>query len=89
LKQLTNNDNNNNNNVIIINEESELILKSEAYMFSSQEKNTRGILKSAISQRLNANTIIIADSLNYIRGYRYELHCISKTFRETPLVFCL
>jgi protein KTI12 len=69
--------------VIIVNEESENIQKSEAYMFSSQEKTTRGVLKSAVNQRLNAKTIVICDSLNYIKGYRYELFCITKTFR-TP-----
>ena len=67
----------------IVNEESQNIKKSEAYATSLQEKSTRGVLKSAVNHKLNDNNYVISDSLNYIKGYRYELYCSTRSFR-TP-----
>lgn len=69
--------------ILLINEESERISKSQGYASSLQEKSTRGILRSAVTQKLSKDKIIIADSLNYIKGFRYELYCSSRSFR-TP-----
>ena len=53
------------------------------------EKTTRAALKSDFDRAVMSNsgggdkgssgsTLVILDSLNYIKGYRYELYCISK-----------
>jgi protein KTI12 len=63
--------------------------KAECYSNSHTEKTTRAALKSefdraVISSAANnkGNTLVILDSLNYIKGYRYELYCISKAAGE-------
>ena len=43
------------------------------------ERRRLGVLKSAIDHSLNDQTYVIADSLNYIKGYRYELYCMART----------
>ena len=67
--------------VCVVGEELLHILKSSSYGESSLEKSTRGSLKSAVERELNMDTIVIADSLNYIKGYRYELYCIARSQR--------
>lgn len=76
-------------NVVIINEESAVptSTKMECYSNSTSEKMTRGALKTEFDKALqqnshNGKTLVILDSLNYIKGYRYELHCISKAAGE-------
>lgn len=69
--------------VELINEESLKIPKKEAYMNATKEKLTRGALKSETDHKLNAESYVIIDSMNYIKGFRYELYCTARTFR-TP-----
>ena len=49
-----------------------------------QEKLTRSALKSEFDKHVigDTKTLVILDSLNYIKGFRYELHCISKASGE-------
>jgi protein KTI12 len=75
--------------VLIINEESACPdhTKNECYLNSLREKTTRGALKSAFDRTVGKSeqkkrTLVILDSLNYIKGFRYELHCISKASGE-------
>lgn len=35
---------------------------------------TRGALKAGVARDLSATTVVIADSMNYIKGFRYELY---------------
>ena len=42
-----------------------------------------GSLKSAVYHRLGTDSVVVLDSLNYIKGFRYELYCSARTFR-TP-----
>lgn len=53
------------------------------------EKKARGNFISAIERRVNRNNIVIADGLNYIKGYRYQLHCIARA-AATPhcVLYC-
>lgn len=44
---------------------------------------TRGFLKSNVEKHLNQNDIVILDSLNYIKGFRYEIFCLART-AKTP-----
>lgn len=49
------------------------------YANSHVEKSTRAALKAEFDRRQSGSgTLILLDSLNYIKGYRYELYCISK-----------
>ncbi|EGC36124.1 hypothetical protein DICPUDRAFT_32350 [Dictyostelium purpureum] len=72
--------------VVIISEETLLINKNEGYKDSLTEKMTRGSLKAAIERNLNKETVVISDSLNYIKGYRYELFCIARAAGTRLLV---
>ncbi|KAK8957629.1 hypothetical protein KSP39_PZI000350 [Platanthera zijinensis] len=42
------------------------------------EKNLRGVLRSEIDRSLSKDNITIVDSLNNIKGYRYELWCLAR-----------
>lgn len=42
------------------------------------EKNLRGVLRSEVDRSVSKDTIIILDSLNNIKGYRYELWCLAR-----------
>jgi protein KTI12 len=75
--------------VIVINEESLMLKRNEAYKDSTEEKNTRGLIKAAVDRNLSQNTIVICDSLNYIKGFRYQLYCTARA-AGTPscVVYC-
>lgn len=47
------------------------------------ESLTRSALKSAIERRISRDVIVIADSMNYVKGYRYELYCVSRAQATT------
>lgn len=69
--------------VVIINEGTACpdVTIAACYANAAAEKRTRGALKSSfdrcVSERDNG-TLVILDASNYIKGFRYELHCISK-----------
>ncbi|CAA6661234.1 unnamed protein product [Spirodela intermedia] len=42
------------------------------------EKNLRGVLRSEVDRSVSKDSIIIVDSLNNIKGYRYELWCLAR-----------
>ncbi|XP_041966284.1 protein KTI12 homolog [Alosa sapidissima] len=64
--------------------------KNLIYADSQNEKNLRGALKAEVERKVTRDDIVILDSLNYIKGYRYELFCLIK-HTQTPhcLVYCL
>lgn len=72
-------------NTVLINEESFGIVKAQAYATSDAEKGMRGLLKSAVERELTSDKVVILDSTNYIKGYRYELFCFSRQLR-TPQI---
>lgn len=57
--------------------------KNSLYADSRKEKDGRGVLKSAIQRNISKDKIIVLDSLNYIKGFRYELYCVTKQ-AQTP-----
>uniref|UniRef100_A0A674CVR0 Protein KTI12 homolog n=1 Tax=Salmo trutta TaxID=8032 RepID=A0A674CVR0_SALTR len=59
------------------------IEKNAVYADSQNEKNVRGSLRAEAERRINKEDIVILDSLNYIKGYRYELFCLIK-HTQTP-----
>ncbi|CAJ1056730.1 protein KTI12 homolog isoform X1 [Xyrichtys novacula] len=64
--------------------------KNSVYADSQKEKNVRAALKAEVERKVNKDDVVILDSLNYIKGYRYELFCLIK-HTQTPhcLVYCL
>lgn len=75
--------------VHIISDDSLKINKNEVYADSKKEKDVRGNLKSSVQRILNKDDVVILDSLNYIKGFRYELYCVTKAC-QTPhcVIFC-
>lgn len=67
-------------------------MKPEGFCFpffliqvSEYEKELRGNLKSEVQKLISKENLLILDSLNYIKGFRYELYCVSKLC-QTPQV---
>ncbi len=75
--------------VFLINEEYLDLVKEEAYKDSTFEKMHRAKLKSEAERSLDDKCVVILDSLNYIKGYRYELYCIVRNLKTRHcLVYC-
>ena len=56
---------------------------------SAREKILRASLKSNVEKHLTNQNVVILDSMNYIKGYRYELFCIARHVKSTLcLVYC-
>ena len=60
--------------------------RSLLYASSREEKIARGSLKSRVERALTSDNVVILDSLNYIKGFRYELYCLSKHLDSTHCV---
>lgn len=52
--------------------------RNHSYSDMPSEKNLRGVLRSEVDRCLSKDNIIIVDSLNSIKGYRYELWCLAR-----------
>ena len=62
---------------------------SPHHIYKDQEKITRGQLKFETEKNLNADTVVILDSMNYIKGYRYQMYCIAREMKSTYcVIFC-
>ncbi|QRW21731.1 Chromatin associated protein KTI12 [Rhizoctonia solani] len=55
-----------------------LSIPRSSYDESRLEKPARSALLSAIVRDLSKNTILIVDSLNYIKGFRYQMYCAAR-----------
>jgi tRNA uridine 5-carbamoylmethylation protein Kti12 len=53
-------------------------LRDHIYNSAAAEKNARAAEFSNIKRALSKDAIVISDSLNYIKGYRYQLWCEAK-----------
>eukprot|EP00041_Stephanoeca_diplocostata_P032948 m.1074301 g.1074301 ORF g.1074301 m.1074301 type:complete len:276 (+) comp24238_c0_seq13:1609-2436(+) len=53
---------------------------------SAQEKPARAHIKACAERQLSSTTIVIVDSLNYIKGYRYELYCAARSLKTPSCV---
>ncbi|KAG8440173.1 hypothetical protein GDO86_006104 [Hymenochirus boettgeri] len=64
--------------------------RNDVYADSRKEKDVRGSIRAAVERNLNKEDVVILDSLNYIKGYRYELFCLIKHV-QTPhcLIHCV
>ncbi|PVU91795.1 hypothetical protein BB561_004202 [Smittium simulii] len=67
-----------------------------SYGDALEEKKARGSIISAVERHLAKNVIVIVDSLNYIKGFRYQLYCISRSigtphcvvYTAAPVEYC-
>ena len=60
-----------------------LALDRNVYATARAEKDARATFDSAIKRALNRDTIVVADGMNYIKGFRYQLYCEAKG-AQTP-----
>ncbi|MEW5316871.1 MAG: hypothetical protein WDW38_008215 [Sanguina aurantia] len=80
----------------VVDEPSFGLTKTESYEDNVHEKNTRAKLKSAVDSKLSKRSVTILDTLNNIKGYRYELWCIARgvgvryfmVHIDTPVATC-
>ncbi|KAL8961430.1 MAG: hypothetical protein Q9193_002013 [Seirophora villosa] len=68
--------------VVHINDQT-LGLSRDVYREARSEKDARAAEYSAVKRALGRDTIVIADGLNYIKGFRYQLYCEAKAV-QTP-----
>lgn len=68
--------------VVLINDQT-LGLSRDVYREARSEKDARAAEYSAVKRALGRDTIVIADGLNYIKGFRYQLYCEAKAV-QTP-----
>lgn len=60
--------------------------RDQIYMSIPKEKELRGWLRAEVQRYINLNQIVILDAAAYIKGFRYELHCIAK---EAKTQYCI
>lgn len=68
--------------VATVSEEALHLERNTSYDAVRNEKNTRGNIRAAVDRAISKRTIVILDSLNNIKGYRYELWCIARAAGE-------
>ncbi|GFR18856.1 protein KTI12 homolog [Trichonephila clavata] len=60
--------------------------RNKVFLDAQKEKELRSSLKSEVERHLSKDTTVILDAGNYIKGYRYELYCLSKGCKTTHCV---
>jgi protein KTI12 len=60
-----------------------LFITNFCILDSRKEKLIRGDIKSNTQRLLTQNDVLIIDGSNYIKGFRYEIYCMSKLYK-TP-----
>jgi protein KTI12 len=58
-------------------------LKPDVYHTARAEKDARAAEMSAVKRLIGRDSVVIADGMNYIKGFRYQLYCESKAL-HTP-----
>jgi len=51
---------------------------AQAFTDSAAEKITRAALKAEVARRLTRSSVVVLDSLNSIKGFRYEMWCLAR-----------
>ncbi|KAL3675711.1 hypothetical protein R1sor_025659 [Riccia sorocarpa] len=64
--------------VSLVDEPSLNLDRNESFKDMPSEKNLRGVLRSAVDRTASKDQIVVIDSLNHIKGYRYELWCLAR-----------
>nr|CAG8450803.1 11875_t:CDS:2 [Entrophospora candida]CAG8528939.1 2023_t:CDS:2 [Entrophospora candida] len=65
-------------NVNLINDENLGIAKDSYQDTRVEEKKARGTLLSAVERLVSKDDLVIVDGMNYIKGFRYQLYCVSR-----------
>lgn len=52
-----------------------------------EEKNTRAKIRTETDRNLTKSRTVILDSLNFVKGYRYELWCLARAAGTKCCVF--
>ncbi|KAI9715617.1 MAG: hypothetical protein M1828_000760 [Chrysothrix sp. TS-e1954] len=52
-----------------------------SYTTAKDEKQARGHLFATAQRHLDTDTVVVLDGPNYIKGFRYQLHCEAKNLR--------
>ena len=84
-------------NVEVINLESVKLDRESAYgciqlfpiiyvLATFDEKNTHEVIKTQVSRLLRSDNFVILDTMNFIKGYRYEMYCIARGSRTSRCV---
>ncbi|CCK68300.1 Kti12p KNAG_0A06410 [Huiozyma naganishii CBS 8797] len=60
---------------VVYHSDESLGISHEDYRHSQDERKLRNKITSAVRRDLSRNNIVVVDSLNYIKGFRYQLHC--------------
>jgi protein KTI12 len=58
-------------------------LSRDVYAAARSEKDARATFSSAIKRVLTRDDVVVADGMNYIKGFRYQLYCEAKAV-QTP-----
>ncbi|CAH8464405.1 unnamed protein product [Heterobilharzia americana] len=63
-------------------------IRCDVYSDSQREREFRGQHKSEVERALtrSQSTVVIMDAPNYIKGYRYELYCLAKSYKHQHIV---
>jgi len=72
--------------VSVVSDEFTAFDKNTCYSTPSMEKIARGSLKSSVERTLSKDCLVIVDSLNYIKGFRYELYCVARQLKTTHCI---
>ncbi|KAG0656427.1 kti12, chromatin associated [Maudiozyma exigua] len=71
---------------IVVHSDESLGITHQDYITSQDERKLRSRITSAVRRDLSKNKFVVVDSLNYIKGFRYQLHCEVKNLSTS---FCL
>ena len=63
--------------VVVLSDDS-LNISRSAYDDSRAEKPARGTIFTALQRALASDAVVIVDSLNYIKGFRYQMYCAAR-----------
>lgn len=74
-----------NKTVELVSEEDYGAERPTTYGNSNNEKKARGNFISTLERKITKDNIVIADGMNYIKGYRYQIYCIARA-QATPHV---
>lgn len=72
-------------NIVVVNDESLGINKHHGYTDSAAEKKSRAALLAAVERQISTDRLVIADGINDIKGFRYQLYCLARAC-STPHV---
>lgn len=56
------------------------------FVAAFDEKNTHEVIKTQVSRLLRSDNFVILDTMNFIKGYRYEMYCIARGCRSSRCV---